>query len=69
MVIIYIIVDAHSEKIIENIIPDEPDDSNKLEQTIAILEQLVQPENSNNQLPINIEKKSDFSEKLENFLY
>ena len=31
MVIIYIIVDAHSEKIIENIIPDEPDDSNKLE--------------------------------------
>lgn len=31
MVIISVIVDAHSEKVIESIIPDEPDDSNKLE--------------------------------------
>lgn len=30
MVIIYVIVDAYSEKVIENIIPDEPDDSNKI---------------------------------------
>ena len=63
---LYNITDAHPEKKIENITPGEPDNSSKLEQTIAISEHLVQPENSSNKLPINIENNS---EKLERLLH
>ena len=61
----YYIVDAHPEKITENITPVEPDDSNKTEYKISISEHKAHPENSDNQLPIGVEKMYDLSGKLE----
>ena len=62
----YYIVDAHPGKITESIILDEPDDSNKTEQNIAISEHPVQPQNSNNSVTIwHRKKKDNFSKKLE----
>ena len=53
----YYIVDAHPGKITESIILDEPDDSNKTEQNIAISEHSVQPQNSNKSITIWHRKK------------
>ena len=53
----YYIVDAHPAKITESIILDEPDDSNKTEQNIAISEHSVQRQNSNSSVTIWHRKK------------
>ena len=73
----YYIVDAHSKKITESIILDEPDDSNKTEQNIAISEHPVQPQNSNNSVTIWHRKKriifqknwKDFILKLKQLMF
>ena len=73
----YYIVDAHPGKITESIILDEPDDSNKTEQNIAISEHPVQPQNSNNSVTIWHRKKriifqknwKDFILKLKQLMF
>ena len=52
-------------KITENINPDEPKDSNKTEENVSISEHPAEPKNSNNDLPVSVEKTHGFSEKLE----
>ena len=67
MVVTLLYHDIHFKKITENITPDEHDYSNNTEQSIAILKHLVQPENSENHSPCDIEEMHNFSEKLERF--
>ena len=49
------IVDGYPQKITKNVTPDEPDNSNKKERSIAISEHPAQPEDSNNQVPLGVE--------------